>query len=87
MRAHKPRYCLTIWLDSPLANNDACALPWPGMAQHLDGGLAAYANPTMQRRLARAVYADEYEVGGRNLLGAWIGLIRLVRRGAKERDL
>lgn len=60
--ANKPRHCLTIWLDSPVANEDACALPWPGMQGQIDESFAVYAKPTVQRRLARSVYAEEYEV-------------------------
>jgi hypothetical protein len=62
--AVKPRHCLTIWLDSPVANEDACALPWPGMQGQIDESFAVYAKPAVQRRLARSVYAEEYEVWG-----------------------
>ena len=60
--SHRERYCLTIWLDSDLANDGAHVLPWPGMADHLSPGLAQFAKPSVQRNLARAVYAEEYEV-------------------------
>uniref|UniRef100_A0A7S1J8X9 Fe2OG dioxygenase domain-containing protein n=1 Tax=Eutreptiella gymnastica TaxID=73025 RepID=A0A7S1J8X9_9EUGL len=58
------RYCLTIWLDSDMANKDQEVLgshkipTVPG----LDADMIAILNkPSVQKQLSRAVYEEEYE--------------------------
>jgi len=64
--AYNERFCLTIWLDSDIANQEQYAPIWTGSKLSdlkLDNQTYQYLQqPTVQRVLSRAIYEEEYEL-------------------------